>query len=248
MGPHSCIASPNVKVLPRASRRLFAAGTVVAMSACATLSRQPNLSADQIAAIRADSAAFAAIASQFIPRKTNTTRFTDVGINPDPEGGTPSFESVAGGSRGGVDQPILANDSTTSRLIIENRKRVLAAFKIPEGQPTRYPSCGGTLAPPPPPPAPGAPPRPGYELRSGCPKSGTTYVTVSRPIPGEPEGLKKADRDKTPLTGEIWTVIVGSRYAGPGGQNWFLHANLLTRDAPNGPLRVARTILLSWEE
>lgn len=222
---------------------------IVAMSACATLSRRPNLSADQIAAIRADSAAFAAIASQFILRKTDTTRFSEVRVNPDPEAGTPSFQSVAGGSRGGVDQPILINDSTTSRLIIENRKRVLAAFKIPEGQPTRYPHCGGTLAILPPPPPPGDPPGPGYfELRSGCPKSVTTYVTVSRPIPGEPEGLKKADRDKTPLTGETWTVIVGARYAGPGGQNWFLNANLLTRDAPNGPLRIARTILLSWEE
>jgi hypothetical protein len=85
-------------------------------------------------------------------------------------------------------------------------------------------------------------------LRSGCPKSGTSYVTVSRPIPGEPETLKKADRDKAPLSGVIWTVIVGSRYAGPEGQNWFLHANLLTRDTPGGSLRVARTILLAWEE
>jgi len=171
-------------------------------------------------------------------------------VNPDPDAGTPSFESVAGGSRGAaVGPPILANDSTTTRLLIENRKRVLAALKIPEGQPTRYPRCGGSLDPPPPPPPPGDPPRPGFlELRSGCPKSGTSYVTVSRPIPGEPEGLKKADRDKTPLTGVVWTVIVGSRYAGPEGQNWFLNANLLTRDTPNGPLRVARTILLAWEE
>lgn len=73
-------------------------------------------------------------------------------------------------------------------------------------------------------------------------------MAVSRPIPGEPEELKKADRDKTPLTDVIWTVIVGSRYAGPEGQSWFLNANLLTRDTPNGPLRVARKILIAWEE
>ncbi|HEX9606127.1 MAG TPA: hypothetical protein VF962_02775 [Gemmatimonadaceae bacterium] len=231
------------------SRWLLAAGAIAVMSACATFSRRPNLSANQIAAIRADSAAFAAIASQFVRRKTDTT-FTEVRVNPDPAAGTPSFQSVAGGSTGaGVDPPVLVSDSTTIRLIIENRKRVLAALKIPEGQPTRYPRCGGSLAPPPPPPPPGDPPRPGFfELRSGCPKSGTSYVTVSRPVPGEPEGLKKTDRDKTPLTGVIWTVIVGSRYAGPEGQNWFLNANLLTRDTPNGPLKVARKILLAWEE
>ena len=248
--PHSCIEPANVKVIPRASRSFLAAGSIVVISACATFSAQPNISANQIAAIRADSAAFAAIASQFVRRKTDTTRFTEVRVNPDPDARTPSFQSVAGGSTGaGVDPPILTSDSTTIRLITENRKRVLAAFKIPEGQPTRYPRCGGSLAPPPPPAPPGDPPRPGFfELRSGCPTSGTTYVTVSRPIPGEPEGLKKADRDKTPLTGEIWTVNVGSRYAGPEGQSWFLNANLLTRDAPNGPLRVARTILLAWEE
>jgi len=218
-------------------------------SACATFSGHAKLSANQIAAIRADSAAFAAITSQFVRRKTDTTRFTEVRVNPDPEAGTPSFQSVAGGSRAGVEQPILANDSTTSRLIIENRKRILRSFKIPEGQPTEYPRCGGSLAPPPPPAPPGAPPRPGFfELRSGCPKVGTSYVTVSRPIAGVPEELKKADREKTPLTGETWTVIVGSRYAGPEGQNWFLNANLLTRDTLNGSLRVARTILLSWEE
>jgi hypothetical protein len=237
-----------VSIIPRASPWLLAAGANVVISACATFSGQPSLSANQIAAIRADSAAFAAITSQFVRRKTDTTRFTEVRVNPDPEAGTPSFQSVAGGSRAQVDQPALV-DSTTSRLIIENRKRILKSFKIPEGQPVAYPRCGGSLAPPPPPPPPGAPARPGViELRSGCPKSETSYVTVSRPIAGEPEGLKNADRERTPLTGEIWTVIVGSRYAGPGGQNWFLHANLLTRDTPNGSLRVARTILLAWEE
>lgn len=219
------------------------------ISGCATFSGQRNLSAPQVAAIRADSAAFAAIVSQFVRRASDTTRSTEVRVDPDPEAGSPYFQSAAGGSRARVDQPSLANDSTTSRLIIENRKRVLKALKIPEGQPTEYPGCGGSLAPPPPPAPSGDPPRPGFfELRSGCPKSETSYVTASRPIAGEPEGLRKADRDKTPLTGEIWTVIVGSRYAGPGGQNWFLRANLLARDGPDGSLRVARTILLAWQE
>jgi len=239
-----------VRIIPRASLSLLAAGANVVISACATFSGQANLSANQIAAIQADSAAFAAIVSQFVRRSTDTTRFTEVRVNADPEAGTPSFQSFAGGSTGaGVDPSILASDSTTIRLITVNRKRVLAALKIIEGQPTQYPRCGGSLAPPSPPAPPGAPARPGvFELRSGCPKSGTSYVTVSRPIPGEPETLKKADRDRTPLAGVIWTVIVGSRYAGPEGQNWFLNANLLTRDTSNGPLRIARTILLSWEE
>lgn len=240
-----------MKAIPRTSRRLLALSAATLGVACATFSSQPRLSAEHLAAVREDSASFLAIVSQFVRQKTDTGgRFTETSVDLNPDAEASAFRAVAGGSRGGgADPRIITDDSTTLRAIVQQRKRALASLKLAEGKPARYDRCGGTLAEPPPPAPPGEPPRPGYfELRSGCPKSGSTYVTVSRPIPGEPDGIKKIDRDTTKLKGEIWTVIVGRRYAGPGGQNWFLQAEILSRESSNWPLKVARSVLLAWAE
>ena len=118
-----------------------------------------------------------------------------------------------------------------------------------EGGPLRYPNCAGVLVPPPPPPvgsspmARTTPP----DLHASCPRHSESYVTVSLPIRGEPEALKKFPNPKgrrVNLTGEVWTMVVEENTAVPNGSMWSQNAWVLTRLPSSHRLELADTNLL----
>jgi hypothetical protein len=158
----------------------------------------------------------------------------------------PEFLAAAGGSRGFDASAAFGRpDSVTLGIITNNRKQILKLVRVDEGGPFSYPECKGTLAPPPPPGSN----RPSPD--TACPKQDENYLTVAFPIRGQPEDLKKLPTpggQAVELTGDVWTAIVDEAHAGRGGQNWFQHAWLFTRNASTGRLELARTIILAWVE
>jgi hypothetical protein len=195
-----------------------------------------------------DSEAFEFVVRMELTGNGNNYPFKLTGLRVDarPESTHPSsgFPSAAGMSAG----VLVPRDSALAqfrlRNVIATRRVILKKLGVPEGGYLPYPKCAGTLAPP---AGPGLPP-----VRGECPSESHSYVLIENPVRGvasELDALNQA-RGAKPIdtTGEVWSVVVEERMAGPGGQMWQRHAWVLGRNPASGKLRLLDTILLAIAE
>lgn len=133
---------------------------------------------------------------------------------------------------------------TALARISEQRRDILSFLRVEEGQPVRYPGCGGTHT---------------QRLKDssevlelpGCPSALRRYVNVGLPFRGAAPILTKIRRSEIPApdsSDEHWTVLVTESSVGPGGENWRQYAWLFRRDRETKRLLVAEKYLLSWAE
>jgi len=135
--------------------------------------------------------------------------------------------------------------------LVGNRKLILSALAVQEGGPRHYSPCAGLLVVPVVPLGDSVTSAKKLaELRAGCPKA-DAYLTVSLPIHGMPEDVRKAAiriRKPLQLDGEFLTALVDGKYAGPSGSMWDEYAWLFQRDPSTGRLKLATTLLIGIAE
>ena len=239
----SSVMCMNPTVAGVASVSLF----FLAISGCGRSSSPAHLSPD-LAVARVDSEVFEAVIRLNLTGngKDYPFKLTHLRVDERPSGEASGFRSVAGMSQG-VET---AMDSTLSiramQSIVATRARILSTLNVPQGRPFNYPTCGGTLAPPPP---PGSPPN---AYHAGCPKESQEYVVIQIPTHGVPSYFNEVKgRQHAPLvepTADLWTVIVSTAGIGPGGQMWDQHAWMFKRDPADRRLKLVSTLLLAIAE
>jgi hypothetical protein len=232
------------------------ATSLIGAFACRSLPARENLSEQQIALIRADSDVFEAVVRAQLAGNMKDYPYHLDGLRYDSRPSIPvaAFPITAPRfKKPGATGPFEAPDSRMMDRLAMNRKQILKRAGVEDGGPLRYPNCAGVLVPPPPPPVGSSPststPRP--DLHASCPRNFQSYVTVSLPIRGEPEALKRFPNPKgrrLNLTGEVWTVVVEEDTAGPSGSMWSQHAWILTRLPSSHRLELADTNLLGIVE
>ncbi len=225
---------------------------LIGASACRSLPARANLSGQQVALIRADSEVFEAVVRAQLAGNMKDYPYHLDGLRYDSRPSIPvaAFPITAPRSKKlRATGPFEAPDSMMMDRLAMNREQILKRTGVEQGGPLRYPDCAGVLVPPPPPPVGSSPststPRP--DLHASCPRHSESYVTVSLPIRGEPEALKRFPNPKgrrANLTGEVWTVVVEENTAGPSGSMWSQHAWIFTHLPSSHRLELADTNLL----
>jgi hypothetical protein len=219
---------------------------------CRSLPAKDNLSEQQLALIRADSEVFEAVVRAQLAGSMKDYPYHLDGLRYESRPSIPvaAFPIIAPRSKKpGAAGPFEAPDLMMMDRLAMNRKQILKRAGVEEGGPLRYPDCAGVLVPPPPPPVGSSPTARTTppDLHASCPRHSESYVTVSLPIRGEPEALKRFPNPKgrpVNLTGEVWTVVVEENTAGPNGSMWSQSAWVLTRLPSSHRLELADTNLL----
>jgi hypothetical protein len=219
---------------------------------CRSLPAKGNLTEQQVALIRADSEVFEAVVRAQLAGTAKSYPYHLDGLRYESRPSIPvaAFPIIAPRSKKpGATGPFEAPDSMMMDRLAMNREQILKGAGVEEGGPLRYPNCAGVLVPPPPPPIGSSPSastnRP--DVHASCPRHEESSVTVSLPIRGEPEALKRFPNPKgrgLNLTGEVWTAVVEENTAGPNGSMWSQHAWVLTRLPSSHRLELADTNLL----
>jgi hypothetical protein len=223
---------------------------------CRSLATRENLTEQQVALIRADSEVFEAVVRAQLAGNMKDYPYHLDGLRYDSRPSIPvaAFPITAPRSqKAGMTGPFEAPDSVMMRRLAVNRKQILKQAGVEEGGPLPYSNCAGLLVPPPPPPVgSSAPPSTARsDVHASCPRHSESYLTVSLPIRGEPEVLKRRPNLKgrrVNLTGEVWTVVVEGDTAGPNGSMWTQYAWVLTRAQSTSRLELADTNLLGVVE
>lgn len=141
--------------------------------------------------------------------------------------------------------PSLIRPSVFTR-IIDNRKAILARLGVTEGGPAPAPSCPGILVVPHRSPDDSTYRKELERLRAGCPKKADYYVTVGLPIRTLTAAVIRRMQQvglRTEATGDVWTSLVETTSAGPGGAMWTLDMWLFRREPATGKLKRAHIIL-----
>jgi hypothetical protein len=224
---------------------------LIGASGCRSLPRRENLTAQQVALIRADSEVFEAVVRAQLAGNMKDYPYHLDGLRYDSRPSSPvaAFRTVAQRSqRSDTTGPFEAPDSAMMDRLAANRKQILKRAAVEESGPPQYGNCAGMLVPPPP-PLVGSPSastnRP--DVHASCPRDSESYVTVSLPIRGQPEALKLFPNRKgrrLNITGEVWTVVVEVNSAGPNGSMWSQNAWVLRRIPSSRRLELADTNLL----
>jgi hypothetical protein len=247
-----CIASITMKSMHAVPVSCFVGGMfLIGAFGCRSLPGRENLTAQQVALIRADSEVFEAVVRAQLAGNMKDYPYHLDGLRYDSRPSTPvaAFPITAPRSKKpGATGPFEAPDSAMMDRLAANRKQILKRAAVEESGPPKYSNCAGMLVPPPP-PAVGSPSastnRPG--VHASCPRDSESYVTVSLPIRGQPEVLKLFPNPKgrrLNITGELWTVVVEVNSAGPNGSMWSQNAWVLRRIPSSRRLELADTNLL----
>lgn len=130
--------------------------------------------------------------------------------------------------------------------ITDNRKSILARLNVAEGGPAAITSCPGILVVPTRAPSDSEYRKELGRLRAACPKKSDNYISVGLPL----RQLTKSVKDRmafvraSPMpSGAVWTTLVETTSAGPGGAMWDMYLWLFRRDQATGKLELAQTIL-----